>query len=441
MFRPSFINRAHNLLCPPYCIRDCANGGRNSGRAIVLREFSRRKNTGRDQQHALTPFVHSSIVQLSPYIRQGGSNSGILYQAFDPATSLMATFANPRDFIDAIAEQFRQMHRGYEGAHFRAAFARDNGLRLLTASVLFRASQVPSRAAQDYGRILLVEEWVRLDEALDRLSQLTHGEAAIEGHKITDTFSYTQGDRQTYVGVHRWTGWRYFSRIDRGPNWKDFYLPQTPLLAHGQRPHLGAAGAVNEWMLPGQRSNETANTVLDQDCIVTMLPDTRAEIISAEWVPGLLRIEIRPSVPLDQLELQLLYADAKKRSDLIDVQPEMEIEVPEARHLHVFLMHTTNECIAELMLTAPYSTYGKAALRPSTRDAISDLENGETDTIEYKPFIEPNTRKETEFVETVIAFANTLGGRIYVGVQDDGSPQGDAELRRIFDGVPAIVAG
>jgi predicted HTH transcriptional regulator len=43
--------------------------------------------------------------------------------------------------------------------------------------------------------------------------------------------------------------------------------------------------------------------------------------------------------------------------------------------------------------------------------------------------------KAEAFVETVIAFANTLGAKIFVGVQDDGSPhRGDVELCGIFHG-------
>lgn len=34
----------------------------------------------------------------------------------------------------------------------------------------------------------------------------------------------------------------------------------------------------------------------------------------------------------------------------------------------------------------------------------------------------------------MIAFANTSGGNIYVGVQDDGSPQGEAAVRASFQG-------
>jgi len=52
--------------------------------------------------------------------------------------------------------------------------------------------------------------------------------------------------------------------------------------------------------------------------------------------------------------------------------------------------------------------------------------------MEFKPFMTPHDPKETEFIHTVVAFANTYGGRIYVGADDEGVPLGEAELRRCF---------
>ncbi len=43
-------------------------------------------------------------------------------------------------------------------------------------------------------------------------------------------------------------------------------------------------------------------------------------------------------------------------------------------------------------------------------------ENG---TLEYKRQYTPDLKKE------VVAFANTAGGKIYIGVDDDGTPVGD----------------
>jgi predicted HTH transcriptional regulator len=67
----------------------------------------------------------------------------------------------------------------------------------------------------------------------------------------------------------------------------------------------------------------------------------------------------------------------------------------------------------------------------ATEKAQIDLGRGENEQVEFKPFITPNDPKETEIVETAIAFANYSGGAIYIGVRDrDGLPLGVAELRK-----------
>jgi hypothetical protein len=346
----------------------------------------------------------------------------------------MATFPSPRDLVNAVADHFRHLYLPYEGAHFRAAFAMDNGPRFLTASAVFRGPHKPSRPVQNYGTVLLVEEWVRgQDEALAKLSQLVSGQGTIEGESIPGTFSNTHPERLTYVSTRGWIGWRYVSRMDRSPNWTEFRLQQGPLLSPGLRPYLSAADAVSRWVSDTPSANSP--TVVDQECIVTMLPDLRARITSAEWRPGLVRIEIKLGVPADHVELQLLYADSEREYAIQSgVKEQMEIDVPgDARLVYLYLLHTSGECICELNLRSQYSGSGKAQKTiDAQQQCISDLDDGETDTVEYKPFMKPQSAKETEFVETVIAFANTSGGNIYVGVQDDGSPQGEAAVRASF---------
>jgi hypothetical protein len=63
------------------------------------------------------------------------------------------------------------------------------------------------------------------------------------------------------------------------------------------------------------------------------------------------------------------------------------------------------------------------------------LENGEGLSIEFKPFVEPEGRggasgsnsKLREIIKTAVAFANTAGGCIYLGIDDDCTPVGIQE--------------
>ncbi len=79
---------------------------------------------------------------------------------------------------------------------------------------------------------------------------------------------------------------------------------------------------------------------------------------------------------------------------------------------------------------------GSVRLRPARRGLASQVEDareaGEGSEIEFKPFISPDQGMGTpsektklrELVTTVVAFANTAGGRIYLGIDDDGTITG-----------------
>ena len=51
---------------------------------------------------------------------------------------------------------------------------------------------------------------------------------------------------------------------------------------------------------------------------------------------------------------------------------------------------------------------------------------------EFKPFIEPRHPKEFEIVKTVVAFANTGGGTLFVGVSDEGIRRGKQRHTSVF---------
>ncbi|MBA9930739.1 schlafen family protein [Burkholderia sp. 140710038-1] len=86
---------------------------------------------------------------------------------------------------------------------------------------------------------------------------------------------------------------------------------------------------------------------------------------------------------------------------------------------------------------------GKKILGPKQRSLGEQigmaLHDGEGQRVEFKPFVEPgqslgtgaNKTKLREIVTTVVAFANTHGGHIYIGVDDDCIPAGiEQQLER-----------
>lgn len=65
----------------------------------------------------------------------------------------------------------------------------------------------------------------------------------------------------------------------------------------------------------------------------------------------------------------------------------------------------------------------------------ADLDAGEGETVEFKEWIPPtgDQGKYRQLLDTVVAFANSEGGRIYIGVDDRGAIQGlDVPLRKQY---------
>ena len=212
---------------------------------------------------------------------------------------------------------------------------------------------------------------------------------------------------------------------------------KTPLLGYGLKPYLTAAHAVNHWVFGIDHLVQPGASLQNQWTLVTALPDLRAKVISAEWLPGTLRLELDIRVPVDQIQLQIIHSGSLKGHQLLEVNAaEQQIEIPDdAQKLSIFVVDQAGDCVSQVHLASLYECYGRAkSTAQGLQQLKADLAGGETDTVEFKPFMEPKSKKESEFIKTVVAFANTYGGRIYVGADDDGLPQSEAEARRVFHG-------
>jgi hypothetical protein len=351
---------------------------------------------------------------------------------------LPSSFSTQRDLINALGDHLRSLHKPFAGAHFRVAFIRENGLRFLTGSVEFQDHHTPARGEVDYGSILFVEEWAHDQwEAHARLSRLISGQEKIGGRDIKDVFPQSTASRDFYFGIGGSPTWRITSHVVRDSQWKDYYPPQIPLLGYGLKPYLTPAHAINHWVFGIDHSTQPGASLQNQWSLVTSLPDLRAKVISAEWLPGTLRLQLDIRVPVDQIQLQIIHSGSVKEHQFLEVNAEeQQIEIPDdAQKVSIFVVDQGGDCVSQVHLASLYECYGTAK---STAQGIqqlkADLAGGETDTVEFKPFMEAKSKKEFEFIKTVVAFANTYGGRIYVGADDDGTLQGEAEARKVFRG-------
>ena len=354
----------------------------------------------------------------------------------------MSRLATIRDAANALGDLLSRAPKPYAGARFRAAFLKEDS-RFLTGSVIFLPEPIPPRPTADYGVLVLAEEW-RGDwkDALSLLSQVLSGEAGIAGQKTRAGFGFSDLDHRpstSYgMGTGGWSGWEMRSLYDPGPsqNLIDSYI-QDSILGFGLRPYRGGNQAINDWVFD-LRTDNPGGAVPYNNYLVTFLPDTRARVVSALWTPGKLNLALEINIPSADIELQILHLGSARLPHINKAMSGgIELQVPDdARELLIYLVHRESGCIMTVHLRHVYDSFGRVPKELIGKSRVeSDLGKGEGDQIEFKPFISPNDPKESEIVETVIAFANTSGGRIYVGVADrDASLLGSTELRKAFKG-------
>ncbi len=353
----------------------------------------------------------------------------------------MSLYNDQQEFLRSLRDLIENRHRKFAGAQFRVAFVRDEkGVnQFLTGCALLLENQAISRPAQDYRYIVLAEEWVEGDEAvLHRIEQIVSGTGAIANAAVGRTFTHATLTRKFDAAIRGWGGWEFSSRVDHTAQERETYLRQEPLLAFGLRPYNSAFEAILRWVFEEKNTDfyPPGNRAPNQGEFLTLVADTRARIVRAEWLPGLVNAEVELGVDPREVEAQFLFAGAEDDTRTLNTGSlSLKCEVPEGtRTTRLMLVHSTNDCISKILLNGEYDTYGPQPLALSAiRKAELDLKEGENDHVEYKPWVSPKSpEKEAELVETIIAFANTGGGRLYVGAADSGNPLGDTALSKAF---------
>jgi hypothetical protein len=347
---------------------------------------------------------------------------------------LPTSFSDVRCFTNDLHTFMAGRRFAYRGGLFRVAMIPHNGvLRFAEGSLLFQREKTAYVPKTDYGDLLFLEEWVEpLSEVENLLPPLLSGQRNIAGLKIATQFTRTEWHHQDAVEfvITGWREWRFLSRADFLDSHENFQLSQLPLTRKGLTPYLNVGHAIADRIFGKKKWETISSPYLGH--FVTILPETRARLHSGEWRPGSLHLEIETTVPLETLELQLLIDFSTHReSRLITLEKQaVEQAVPlDAQSIHIFLVDESGECLSRGTLSSVFSAFGPTKPAQEVYQRIlADISNGENDHVEYKVFVEPRNTKEREITKTAIAFANTLGGRIYVGVEDDGSLQGDAAL-------------
>ncbi|NPC49216.1 ATP-binding protein [Corallococcus sp. AB032C] len=293
-----------------------------------------------------------------------------------------------------------------------------------------------ARSSIQYPKLSFVEEWVDgASASIARISELFAGVGVVDGVSISleKSSTWPQEPHRWNPSYTGWKEWHFRSDLHRFEGIGESALPGDPVLLKGEPPFLNGVHAMHEWMWKDGSAWKRRDDESPLWAVLTILPDTRIRIARAEWSKGRLLIEMEIRHPERRYEVQVFYAGSQsKRHDIVEASSVVELDVPGGSELiGIFVLDEEGGLLARKRLERSgelLSDVGGVAT--DEQKVLSELAGGENEYVEFKPFVEQKDGKEAELVKTVVAFSNSKGGRLYVGVDDNGTPQGVSDLKK-----------
>lgn len=325
---------------------------------------------------------------------------------------------------------------------FASVPEKKESMRLVTMRWEFADSPKEPRSSRSYGNLQLMEMWLSIDEAFEALSALVAGKTSLGGITICEKLSWARSDGHNGGSMTGWPEATFSISIDHENR---FQLPREPAVMFGRRPYADLAEAINEWVWSESTHKWAGGDPRHKDEVIIAVPDTRARIAHAEWRPGAVDVRLDLNVPPEQIELQgvLRHEVAAEVDDRRTTAPASLVtwDVPSgAKIVDMFLLHEDGTVLGQTSLGAPGQEYeARVGTKTPLELAHEDVRSGEGQYVEFKPFIRPMDEKEGELLRAIVAFSNQKeGGRLYIGVKDDGIPEGFTAHNKAFNSAPDV---
>lgn len=276
----------------------------------------------------------------------------------------------------------------------------------------------------DYGNFQLIRERFSSSELRTRL------EAVNATGKLPTCYGDVGFDlrngspRQLFYpncsSYHNWPGYLYemYSAGNQGS-----FIPTDPLVGRRLLPFFDAKDAIRQWIrVPVNDSDSRYRHLL------LFIPDFRARLRQMSFKDGTLRVQSTFSPGADAA-ISVLATDGRgtyRRTKSLRKSQSFKV-MANPTSVSVLITDESGR-ILDRFAEDQMGATGKRVIfaGPGPLSAsINLIRQGETDTTEFKEFIRlDDQKKSAEIVKAVISFANTTGGRLFIGVTDDAEIKG-----------------
>jgi len=280
---------------------------------------------------------------------------------------------------------------------------------------LHKSDSYASKEKLDYGNLVFFEELISLNSLIEIIKKLlekgtstiTLGdhEVQVESESLQNGYKYDSGEE--YLDV----GWFFEKYQYRSPP-KSF--PPEPIVSKDLPLFPDFRTAVNERLgIDIARSSDIFG-------IVICLPKYGAKIEEVNIGSEEIKLRIQPKdVGIENI-IGKLYCERGKEIKHADVEFEDNTGIapigfkPDSMYV-TLVSKTDNEILDSRRYYSSWQSLSKGIVIEIPQYELRELISlGETETVEFKEKIS----KPEELAETVVAFANTKGGIILLGVDD-----------------------
>ena len=323
----------------------------------------------------------------------------------------------------------------YEGIRVRSVAAQSpegvwtNFLCMIVAYPKGQAPATHQSINYPENRVRLIEHWLTPTTLMPYLEKISksvmgtaEGDVSIFGTDPHFRMTHQLPSNNDFGAL---PGTEY--RMD-GSNRPSFHVTDDPLLSYEENMpyYSGIDEAVADWV--GLKSFHGRSSDSRLGGVILFLPECRAYIHKIQEIENSLEIVIAGEQS-STLPLRIKGGWRSKGKfnnfDQKVTSQTTRISTPDAEEYEIYLIGNDNSTYDYARETTFIVTGTKRVLErqdPSKSDKdrlAEDLQKGETDKIEFKSYIDvDNPESLDSLIETVIAFANTKGGSIYIGVND-----------------------
>lgn len=342
-----------------------------------------------------------------------------------------------------MKEWFNSNKKQYKCAQIAIAIdARSEPNRIIALSVLFLNTPSLKKSSIIYTEIQFFKIYKSVNEGWEFIETLIKDNIIeFNGHSIIieGDFRNTKRERTDFNSskmshITSWPGRGFAYQIQNTGSY-----PSGPLVKIGTKIYSSSSKAVTEWV--GKTWGDRYYEPFEYD-VCFIFPDYRTRIKILKLYGEDIKIEIENQlIECKDIILKYYFEGEEEEKDDGEVnltKPEFTKSltfVPTIFYIYLF-DKTSGIKMDWREINLRYDRDYDIQIERSAETIEYLLDLGEGSQLEYKS----QFNHSSEFHETIVAFANTKGGRILIGVEDSGTVKGikgepDGLIKRIEDSI------